>query len=342
MFLGVPLSSVKLDKNFNMRSTAKSDDTIYSGPVKLIFPDAGMNSFHSILGITPSKEIIHNTNSFLVDSHFKKNAIRDLIHYDNTHSIFRRLIITYNHLVKHEAEIAVDREMFLLVNPFSASNIGHDLSILFDRIHYYKMNKLTMPVVVAEYMNVIPRSLEICRMLLPDTEFFFIPSNKIINFTKLIVPRNIIFNICLHRTTIIKELIDLCYASVSKDILESYKNKKVILMKTNINKQVITSATCFKCSDTINILTKDYDFLYINPEIMPMRDIILYLVHAKKIVTSFGAISYAHAIFFNPDIKYDFIFTNYSPYYDVDKNNIIKMPLDIDSNKEVFIRELTR
>ena len=75
----------------------------------------------------------------------------------------------------------------------------------------------------------------------------------------------------------------------------------------------------------------------INPEVLPMKELILYLYFASQIVTSHGAISYAHGIFFNPEIKYHFIKTLYDPAYDKEKFTIIQMPLDIDSVESEFI-----
>jgi hypothetical protein len=340
-FLGKDLDGVDIRRSYPSELFPRNYTSDYSGPVKLLLPYAGPNTFHSILGITDSNAVIYNTNSFLVDANFYTSHVSALTNYDTHHTIFRRLSLTYTYLKEHRPEIVVDKEMFLLVNPFSASNIGHDLSILFDRIHIYKSRGYTMPVVVGDVMNSIPRSFEVCKTLLPDTEFYFLPSDKIVQFTNLHVSKNVIFDILRHRGSIVRDLINASIESIPAEELENYKGKKIILMKTNLNKQIVTSITCFTCSSAIDQLVHTHGFIYINPETMPMRDIIVYLYHARQIVTSFGAISYAHGIFFNPAITYQFIKTNYDPYYDREKYRVIRMPLNIDADIPGFIRAIT-
>lgn len=313
-----------------------ADNSEFVGEAKLICPFAGLNTFHAMLGIRPDGSVLYNSNSFLVDLNFIRNQ-SGLVSYDKQFTIFRRLEYTYNYLKTNAAAETVDREMFLLLNPFGASNIGHDLSILFDRIATYKARGYRMPVVVGDVMKLIPRSLEICMLLLPDTEFFFLPSDKIIHFRHIHIHKNVIFDITRHRTTIVKELIEKCIAATPAGDLESFKNKKVIIMKTDLNLQVVTSSTCFRCSNTIRQLESRHGFMYINPEKLHMKDIILYLYFASRIVTSYGAISYAHGIFFNPSITYHFVKTIYNPYYDAEKYKIVPAPLDIDSVQESFI-----
>jgi hypothetical protein len=314
----------------------RKDDSEYVGEATLICPFAGPNTFHAMLGIRPNGDVLHNSNSFLTDSNFINNR-KGLMEYDKHFTIFRRLAYTHTYLKTNPAEEVIEEEMFLLLNPFGASNIGHDLSILFDRINTYKMRGLTMPVVVGDVMKLFPAALEICNLLLPGTKLFFLPSDKIIHFKRLHIHKNVVFDITRHRSTIVRELIERCISETPADVLDSFKGQKIIIMKTDLNSQVVTSTTRFRCSNTIRTLERLHGFKYINPEVLPMKDVILYLQFASRIVTSFGAISYAHGIFFNPHIKFHFIKTEYDPYYDIDKYTVVKMPLDIDSVETRFI-----
>jgi len=75
-------------------------------------------------------------------------------------------------------------------------------------------------------------------------------------------------------------------------------------------------------------------WIIINPEKMNMNEIILYLSRAKKILTSYGAISYAHEIFFNRDCNWYFLKFQYLPYNDnISKYKVIQVKsLYIDNN----------
>ena len=308
------LDSLKLDL----------DPPYYVGPVKLILPPIS-NKFHSILAIDETNTIVNNSNSFLSDPAFvisadeiKKNdpgyKYETIKNYDPSYKIYSKIHITYTHLCNNKEDITIDDEMFLLCNPFSAINIGHDLSILFHRINIYRERGLTIPVVLSEFMLTIPRSLEVCKLLLPNTEFFMLPNNKIVKFTKLHIPSNLVFNIKKY-TSIIEEVLQKSIHSPTIKNIDDYKNKKILIIKTTKNKNVVTTNTCFDCDKTIDLLTSKHDYVYINPEEISMIEIILYVHFAKKIVCSYGAILYAHCIFFNPNINYIYLNTLGVPPY---------------------------
>jgi hypothetical protein len=304
-FLGNDLDKFTLTKEILDSLKLHLDPPYYVGPVKLILPPI-FNKFHSILAIDETNTIINNSNSFLSDPNFVNHDYQTIQNYDNVYSIYIRIKLTYDYLCNNKEDIVIDNEMFLLCNPFSATNIGHDLSILFHRINTYRERGLTIPVVLSEFMLTIPRSLEVCKLLLPNTEFYMLPNNKIVKFTKLHIASNLVFDIKKHNN-IIEEVLEKSIQSPTIQNIDDYKNKKILLIKTTKNKNVITSSTCFNCDKTIELLTSKYDYVYINPEEMSMIEIILYVHFAKKIVCSYGAILYAHAIFFNPHIKYIYL-----------------------------------
>ena len=226
----------------------------------------------------------------------------------------------------HEDEsIIIEEPMFMLVNAFSAVNFGHDLSILLDRINIYKNTVIDIPVIVGDIMNSIPRSLEICKILLPDTKFYYLPSNKIVKFTHAIIPPNTVFDI-LKNKYLIQDIIRI-YNNGS--IEDKYMNRKIFIVKNNANKNIITKSTVFFCVNTINILINYYNYVYINPETMPMNEIVLYLTNAKKIITSTGSISYGNAIFFNKSAEIYYV--NADPYYDNQICKVVHCSFNLDS-----------
>ena len=148
--------------------------------VKLLSPYCSNMEFLSILGINEAQSIIDDTNSFITDN-------CPVVRYANTGNIYGRLFHTYNVLKNTRESETVEDEMFLLANPFSGRNIGHDLSIIFHRIHIYIKNKLTCPLVISDQYGGITHVVEICKILLPSAVFYVLKSDKIVLFKKLYV-----------------------------------------------------------------------------------------------------------------------------------------------------------
>jgi hypothetical protein len=149
-----------------------------------------------------------------------------MIKYDNEFTIYSRLNITYKYLLNTHIDEYIDEEIFLLANPFTGTNIDHDLSIILNRIHIYRLHNLTMPIVLTEFSKAIPRNIEICRLLLPNSKIYFLPDNKIVKFRKLHITENIIFDIMKHRyliNEIIEKTIDL---PLIRNNFDNYKDKK--------------------------------------------------------------------------------------------------------------------
>ena len=306
---------------------------IHQGYAKVMLPYTGQNLFHSILGVDKENRVIHNSNSFLVDPNGEFSNLPGLNSYDSRHTIFTRLNDTYYKLKDDSPSERVKEPMFLLANPFSATNFGHDLSILFDRISYYRSQRLTRSVVVSE---TIPRSLEICRMLLPNTPFYFLSNNKIVEFDDLLIGHNEIFHINKH-SNLKEEVINKSLSSLTHSE-QKYMGRKIFIVKNNSNKNIISSHTSFICDKTIDVLVNDYDFVCINPETMPIEEIVTYLIQASKIITSFGAISYGNGIFFNRNSQ-NFIL-NATAYYDQDIVRPVHLPdppYNIDANLDFFL-----
>jgi len=359
-FLGINLDYYTLTDDMLDSFKLDLDPPYYQGPVKLILPPIP-NKFHSILAVDDTNTIVNNSNSFLSDPNLIKYSReyeferhkyqfelgRDkydygiIKGYDSSHKIYSRIDITYKYLCSNNEDITIDNEMFLLCNPFSATNIGHDLSILFHRINIYRERGLTIPVVLSEFMLTIPRSIEICRLLLPDTEFYMLPSNKIVKFKHLHITSNLVFDIKKH-DKIIQEILEKSIQSPTIQNIDDYKNKKVLIIKTTKNKNVLSTNTCFNCDKTIELLISKYDYVYINPEEMPMVDIILYVHFAQKIVCSYGAILYAHCIFFNPNIKYIYLNTLKVPPYFLqpEQYTSVNTSIELDTKIPEFLNEL--
>lgn len=276
---------------------------LYSGWAKLRLPEKiSTESFSPILAIKQNNSIIHNSNSFLVDRNFVENKNTNIAEYDKHHNIFVGMNNNYKYLMDICCNNIIDTPMFLLANPFSGTNIGHDLSIIFDRIHYYKEHNFTCPVVVSYLYRTIPSGLDIINILLPNTIIYILEPNETIIFKQMTIPHNVIFDIEKHSNTIIKSIIESCIKMKGNEI-DTYKNKKIFLVKNTSQKLIVTKSNMFECSKTMEFLRNNRGFIIINPEIMNIIDIILYVHYSTKIVTCSSAIQYAHGPFFSSNAK---------------------------------------
>ncbi len=313
----------------------------YKGPCKLYYHDVPMTKFIPILGLDDKNNIIENSNSFLVDSNFIRHSCDHIKNYDSEHKIFTGLQLTYDNIKNLEPQEIVEEPMFLLFNPFSGRNVGHDLSILFHRIHLYRQMQLDIPIIVGDTMLEFPFSLEICKLLLPNSKLYFLKSNTIVNFKNIIITQNVIFDINRY-TYLHKEIISRCIDNC--DNIEKYGNKKVFLVKNLYNqKNIVSKYTGFYVSDLINKLEQNYGFIIINPETMAYDEIILYLSLASKIVVSYGAIMYGNAIFFNEIAKLYYITTNSNliPYYRPERyKTILLQDNNLDRNVNYFLSKI--
>jgi hypothetical protein len=332
LFLNKDIRST-LEPGYAILNHIRFSETLYTGEA-IVYIEPIQNKFHSLLAIDSKKDIILHSNSFLTDYNFINNTFKGRKQYDEQHTIFTRLEMTYAHLLCEIPSVVIEEPMFMLLNTFSAVNFGHDLSILLDRIKLYKSMKLDIPVIVGDIMNSIPRSLEICKALLPDTKFYFLPSNTVVHFKYAIISQNTFFDI-LKNSDLIQEIIQVYNRG---HIEQKFLNRKVFIVKNNDNKNVVTKDTVFNCRNTIDVLIDYYNYVYINPEKMPMNEIVLYLSNAKKIITSHGSISYGNAIFFNKSAE--IFYLNTYACYDNHLCKTIYCDYNLDSCIKQFLKQI--
>jgi hypothetical protein len=244
--------------------------------------------------IDDNAKVIMNSNHFLSWPHRGEPG------YNETHKIFDNLFYNYYDIVNKTKLIncCLDNDItyIWLLDAFSFSNSGHNLSECLDKASY---------IINSGYKNaLIPKgfkdkhNFKLIELLLPDVNFTELDFDSIYYVKNIIIIPDCFFQILKH-----PYLIDILKNKIIENYSEMYddcKNKKLILMKTNRNKTVFLNSTQLICEDVLLELEKN-DFINIIPEDTDIFKLAVYLLFAKTIIISTGSVMYTNKIFFNLD-----------------------------------------
>jgi len=282
-----------------------------------VFPAFKPNSFHALLAVTENGEVIRDSNSYIDD------CIRYQVHYEIENKIYARINVSYDMLTRYPSVTTVDQEVCYAMTPFDSVNFGHNLSILFDLVHKYRVHNLSCPLVFSERSKQFPNILTLARLFFPS--LVFVENNVIMEFRSIHIFEPVILDIHRHKD-IIEECRSLALAKVGD--LERFKNKKIFMPKLSTKNANITKrSTALRAKVWLEILAENPEWVYINPEEMDICEIIAYLTYANTIVTSTGSICYGHAIFYSTIASWFFLFngTHDSGIIDYLKERYIKV-----------------
>jgi hypothetical protein len=192
-----------------------------------------------------------------------------------------------------------DLTYFSMLDAFSFSNSGHNLSDFLNRVDYIIKNNLKHILIYKEYTNT--NNFKLLSLLLPaDCIFYELEFDSIYKFNNIIVVYPVIMNVLLHER-IIHELRTRIINDWSEK-LSHLKNKKIILMKTHRNNNVMLTRTQFNCEPFLQELEMK-GYIYVIPEELDVFELCIYLLFADTIVYSTGSILYTNKIMFNYDAK---------------------------------------
>ena len=289
------LNIIKLDSGYgkifmhNSLLHYTSQNNIYFN-ISLSCPSYLENKWLSILALTNDNKVISNSNTFYWE-YADNTSCWKVIGKDN--KIYDRLVYTYHYIKNSKIKIFIKEECFLLANPFTCTNAGHELSIILDALYYIK-DKNIDKIVVFGYAHKYPGNLNILKLFIDINKILFIDFNTVYYFNKIHIIKQTLHDIFKHPNIIeeVKKKIIGKYQNIAK-----YKNKKIIMIKNSRNVQVVRTFDQFICEELFRELDKR-GYININPEIMNIYEIVLYLMHAKTIISSHGSILYTHQIFF--------------------------------------------
>ena len=246
-----------------------------------------------------SPRVIENINHFI---HGRKWPTS----YNDRYKIFDNLVNNYNAILENvnAEELTYYDEItyFSMLDAFSFSNSGHNLSEILDYANYILKNNIKNVIIYKGYKET--HNFKLINLLIGDCVFHEVEFDKLYKFKNLVVIGPVFFNILLHEP-LIEKLKNIIIEKYS-DIYDDCKGKKIILMKTHRNKNVMLAATQYNCEDFLSNLEKK-DYLYVIPEDIDVFKLAIYLLFANTIVYSTGSILYTNKIFFNYQAKLVFM-----------------------------------
>lgn len=224
--------------------------------------------------------------------------------YNAAYKIYENIVRNFYQITDKNLEPDLsfydEKEYFYLITPFCFSNSGHDLSTMLDYYNYILKNDIKDIIILKGYKET--NNYKILSLIFKDDlNIHELDLEKVYKFKNIIIIKQVIYNIFNHKYIIedIKNKIIELYSEQYKD----FQNMKLILMKTNRNKNVMAEFTRFTCE---KILCKFEENGYINiiPEDTNPFKLTIMLLFANTIVFSVGSVLYTNKIFFNKTSKH--------------------------------------
>tara|TARA_Y100000816_G_scaffold174153_1_gene125267 strand:- start:2299 stop:3840 length:1542 start_codon:yes stop_codon:yes gene_type:complete len=244
--------------------------------------------------INDEVKIIEHSNHFLISPFGDE--------YNRTYKIYDNIERNFNQNIDENSNINYELENingFFCANPFVFSNSGHDLSVSLDNVDYIKKNNIKDVIIFKGTKDTNNFKLYI-HLLDEDVTFHELLPETIYKFKKIIIKYQEFYNVLKH-TYLINDLQTVIKEKYSH-LYTDYKDKKLILIKSNRNKNVLLENTRINCEDLL-LRLEGLNYINIIPEETDVFLLALMLMHAKKIIFSVGSVLYTNKIFFNTNAK---------------------------------------
>lgn len=264
------------------------------------------NSFSPVIAVDNDKNMISDSNSYLLNEEIKKYKNSS---YETQYEIYKNININYNNILNCDKKTNINDRCLYLCNAFNHNNIGHALSIIFNVLNRYKnlYKKNYEKIVISE--NSLNNVKKILYLFFEKHEIIEMESEKTYLFKNIIIPKiRYEYLMSIERSTeIISEIINSNEIQKYKD--SGLENKKIIMIKQeNISR---SSCRSYNITSEIKKYCEENNIDIIKPEDYDIYKLIYMLNNASMIMTSAGAISYAHMIFFNKKAKLYFVGNRY-------------------------------
>jgi hypothetical protein len=280
-------------------------------------------SFNPIICIKNDK-IIKKSNSYLFDTEI--NNLCDT-KYEIDYRIYRSILENYEQIMSISSEnYVIKNKCIYLGNAFLDSNIGHACSYIFSIIDRYDFIDKNIKIIITD--NTLQNIIKLLLIFINKEQIIQIENTKLYKFENIIIHNSSLENILSiekYTKTINKILYSELILSHQNSELD---NKNILLIKIkNSNSNKFSGCVSYELTDEMYNYMKKRDVIIIHPENICIYKLIYMLNRAKKIVTSTGAISYNHMIYFNKNADLYFIgdsycYSNILPFKYISNMNI--------------------
>lgn len=276
-----------------------------------------------------NNQIIRDSNSYLFEQEIKnyyydkskiiynggqRHIIKIPNHYEKYYEIYKNIIINYNEIINSSVNNTINYTCVYLGCAFLDSNIGHALSYIFSILsHYIKFEdgKLVMDNNIKFVItnNTLPNVIKILEIFLNESQIIKLEEFKVYEFNNIIIHKTSTKEIlCIENfPEIVKYILESQQVQMYKD--KDLENKNIFMVKSHNNNKI--GFPKYSISNNLIDYFNNNNILYIKPEDYNIYELIYMLNNASVILTSGGAISYTHMIFFNKNAKLYFLGEKY-------------------------------
>lgn len=260
-------------------------------------------------------QLVIESNSFVYE-HFMRtcNIEKQNQLYNISNNIRRNMIA----LSETPATEHFDLEGFYFINSFNFSNSGHDLSIGLDFVAYILRHNITTLYILEGYKAT--HNFKLWSLLLPDVQWIELKMNSTYTFKRIYIIPPVVYSLFRHLPLIEKLRCILADKVIDRDDL---RNRKVLLIKSYRNKNVMNRGTCYDAEDFIPYF-EEKGYINVIPEEWDIFELAYMLMNASDIITSEGSIVYTNQIFFNDDAKITYLYVNEHNRYQLSSGIIAK------------------
>ena len=274
------------------------------------------------------------SNHYLLGDHGKP--------YNKRYHIYDNISFGYVYMCDGREPVHTMTEAALFANPFSGSNLGHDISLTLFMVHWYKQRKLSCPILLLSRVQNLPRILEVLRVFFDPNVFRFMPDEAVWHVETLHMFDST-KDSAFYNISKFPSMLDQIKAAALTKYGHLHFPPNVFLGKTHEQVQVLASETAIRCPELLNTLRKDASWFIVNPEVreLTLLKLVTMLQKASKIVTTTGSISYAHEMFFSNSARLFYLQTHRKPYHYVERYQIVAVNKKMTMTKAETLKIVT-
>ena len=282
-----------------------------------------------MLAVTKDRRILANSNTFVNDPIYFAPG------YEARYGMMQGLASTFKEIDKRldTTSTNLPHRVVLMANTFSGTNSGHDLGIKLSILN--TMSKLgILAKRVREHDSdtklmlcpddlKFPRVMEIVELFVPDYAWVVVEEERLYKVKEMLIVDVNNVNILAELNNGLDDIVDeiivrSAFYLVGKGVrLDSLQGRNVILIKQRKHTSIRVEDAFY--GNEFMRHAESLGWIIIDPETLDMRYIVHLLLHAQRIVVSYGAIMWTHMAFFNKEatVKYLQCDPNAQPYLPV-------------------------